>query len=94
MAGSGLFCTLHPAPHLHPPSLTSPHSSPLTLPAPEQFLPFIQGPRNCLGQYFALLEARVILSTLCQVSTAVWHCHTAPWLGASWLDLAAACNQS
>lgn len=32
-----------------------------------QFLPFIQGPRNCLGQYFALLEARVILSTLCQV---------------------------
>ncbi|PRW33867.1 Cytochrome P450 [Chlorella sorokiniana] len=33
---------------------------------PYYFLPFIQGPRNCLGQYFALLEARVILSTLCQ----------------------------
>ena len=29
-------------------------------------MPFIQGPRNCLGQYFALLEARVVLSLLCQ----------------------------
>lgn len=33
---------------------------------PYMFLPFIQGPRNCLGQYFALLEARVVLGTLCQ----------------------------
>lgn len=32
-----------------------------------QFVPFIQGPRNCLGQYFALLEARVVLSLLCKV---------------------------
>ncbi len=31
------------------------------------FLPFIQGPRNCLGQYLALLEARVVLGVLSQV---------------------------
>eukprot|EP00668_Euglena_longa_P000649 GGOE01000788.1.p1 GENE.GGOE01000788.1~~GGOE01000788.1.p1 ORF type:complete len:517 (+),score=177.43 GGOE01000788.1:30-1580(+) len=29
-----------------------------------QFCPFIQGPRNCLGQHLALLEARVVLAQL------------------------------
>lgn len=32
-----------------------------------QFVPFIQGPRNCLGQHFALLEARVVLGLLLKV---------------------------
>lgn len=31
------------------------------------FLSFIQGPRNCLGQYLALLEARVVLGVLTKV---------------------------
>ncbi|KAK9909425.1 hypothetical protein WJX75_002020 [Coccomyxa subellipsoidea] len=31
---------------------------------PFMFVPFIQGPRNCLGQYFALLEARIVLALL------------------------------
>jgi cytochrome P450 len=29
-----------------------------------RFLAFIQGPRNCLGQYFALLEARIVLAAV------------------------------
>jgi cytochrome P450 len=30
------------------------------------FVPFIQGPRNCLGQHLALLEARIVLAFLQQ----------------------------
>ena len=30
------------------------------------FLPFINGPRNCLGQFLALLESRILLSLLTQ----------------------------
>ncbi|WIA20786.1 hypothetical protein OEZ85_005147 [Tetradesmus obliquus] len=33
---------------------------------PYMFVPFIQGPRNCLGQHLALLEARVVLALLQQ----------------------------
>ena len=35
-----------------------------------QFVPFIQGPRNCLGQNFALLEARIVLALIVKVSSA------------------------
>ena len=31
---------------------------------PFTFLPFIDGPRNCLGQYIALLESKMVLSKL------------------------------
>ena len=37
---------------------------PAPVPAPYTFLPFIEGPRNCLGQYLALLESKMVLSLL------------------------------
>lgn len=33
-------------------------------PKPFTFVPFIQGPRNCLGQYLSLLESKIVLSSL------------------------------
>jgi cytochrome P450 len=35
-------------------------------PAPFTFLPFIDGPRNCLGQYLALLESKMVVSLISQ----------------------------
>ena len=35
-------------------------------PAPYTFLPFIDGPRNCLGQYLALLESKIVISLISQ----------------------------
>ena len=37
-----------------------------------QFVPFIQGPRNCLGQNFALMEARVVLALLAKVMQVIY----------------------
>ena len=33
---------------------------------PFTFIPFIDGPRNCLGQHLALLETKIVLATLVQ----------------------------
>lgn len=41
-------------------------TNPDSRPAPFTFLPFIDGPRNCLGQYLALLESKMVISLLCQ----------------------------
>jgi cytochrome P450 len=36
------------------------------IPEPYTFLPFIDGPRNCLGQYLALLESKMVISLIAE----------------------------
>lgn len=53
-----------PNPMVYDPSrFTSEAKSP---PEPFTFLPFIDGPRNCLGQYLALLESKMVVSLISQ----------------------------
>ena len=55
---------LWPQPHQYKPDrFLPPHSNRLE---PFTFLPFIAGPRNCLGQHLALLESKMVISLLVQ----------------------------
>lgn len=51
-----------PNPNLYNPNrFTNPPIHPIE---PYTFLPFIDGPRNCLGQYLALLESKMVVSLI------------------------------
>jgi len=41
-------------------------TDPKSHPAPYTFLPFVDGPRNCLGQYLAMLESKMVISLISQ----------------------------
>ena len=58
---------LHHSPALWPnPMKFDPHRFLNKTPQPYAFLPFIEGPRNCLGQHLALLESKIVMSLLAQ----------------------------
>lgn len=59
--------TIHHDPSLWPtPMVFDPQRFLHKDPEPYTFLPFIAGPRNCLGQYLALLESKMVISLLLQ----------------------------
>lgn len=71
-AGATLLIAIqavHRDPNYWPdPMKFDPHrfTDPDNRPAPYTFLPFIEGPRNCLGQHLALLESKMVLGLLTQ----------------------------
>jgi len=58
---------VHHDPELWPDPMTfDPHRFIDSRPEAYTFLPFIDGPRNCLGQHLALLESKIVLGLLMQ----------------------------
>jgi len=58
---------VHHDPTIWPNPMTfDPHRFIDQRPEPYTFLPFIDGPRNCLGQHLALLESKIVLGLLTQ----------------------------
>jgi beta-ring hydroxylase len=65
--GAALICNVqgvHHNPEYWPEPLVYRPDRFMQPPAPFTFLPFIDGPRMCLGQYLSLLESKVVLSTM------------------------------
>jgi cytochrome P450 len=48
------------------PNKFDPHRFMEKRPEPYTFLPFLEGPRNCLGQHLALLESKMVIGFLAQ----------------------------
>ena len=58
---------VHHDPNIWPnPMRFDPHRFIDKRPEPHTFLPFLDGPRNCLGQHLALLESKMVLGLLTQ----------------------------
>jgi cytochrome P450 len=58
---------VHHNPKYWPDPMTfDPHRFLNQKPIPYTFLPFLEGPRNCLGQHLSLLESKIVLALLTQ----------------------------